>query len=62
MSKIVAVVVVDKERIDGGAPIFIAKDADEQKKLAFSLEKVLDVSAHLIDEEYYILVDHGKDS
>ena len=39
MSKIVAVVVIDPDQASGGAPIFIVKDKEEQKEVAFTLEK-----------------------
>lgn len=58
MSRIVAIVAVNAQRVDGGAPIFIAKDDEEQRKIAFTLEKILDATTHYIDDEIYILVNH----
>jgi hypothetical protein len=46
MAQILAVVAMDKERVGGGAPIFIVQSHEEQQKIAFSLEKMLDATAH----------------
>ncbi|GAA4724549.1 capping complex subunit for YIEGIA [Brevibacillus fulvus] len=62
MAKIAAIVVTDKQSVGGGAPIFIAKDQAEQEKLAFSLEKILDVAAHDLKNGMIILVDHSAES
>ena len=59
MARIVAVVVSDPSKAAGGVPIFIAKDTDEQKSLAFLLEKILDAMAHDLKNGTMILVDRG---
>jgi hypothetical protein len=58
MSTIIAVVSIDRERIAGGAPIFITDTADEQQKVAFKLEKILDATAHDLQNGTFILVKH----
>jgi len=59
MAKIVAIVVRDKNQVDGGAPIFITHSIEEQKKIAFSLEKMMDASAHELENGIYILIEHN---
>ncbi|OXM88082.1 capping complex subunit for YIEGIA [Paenibacillus rigui] len=58
MGKIMAVVTADKSQVAGGAPIFIVQNAEEQQKVAFKLEKILDASAHDLQNGTMILVDH----
>lgn len=60
MSKIVAVVTMNAKQVDGGAPIFIVNSPEEHKKLAFTLEKILDATAHDLKNGTYILVDHAS--
>ncbi|WP_248925407.1 capping complex subunit for YIEGIA [Paenibacillus hamazuiensis] len=62
MSKIVAVVTADRDKVGGGAPIFIAGDDAEKEQLAFLLEKILDASAHDMKNGTFIIVKHGGDS
>jgi hypothetical protein len=60
MARIVAVVVTDSSKAaGGGAPILIAKDTDEQKSMAFLLEKILDAMAHDLKNGTMILVDRS---
>lgn len=60
MGQIMAVVATEANRqtVAGGAPIFIANDADHQQKVAFKLEKILDASAHDLENGIVILVKH----
>jgi hypothetical protein len=58
MSTIVAVIAMDHEQIAGGAPIFIVDTAEEQQKVAFKLEKILDATAHDLQNGVFILVKH----
>jgi hypothetical protein len=58
MSKIIAVIAVDKDQIAGGAPIFIASTREEQEQIAFSLEKIMDANAHDLKNGLMIIVDH----
>lgn len=57
MAKIVGVVTTQKEKIGGGAPIFIASDRDELQSISFLLEKILDCAAHEINPDIFIIVD-----
>jgi len=56
--KIVAIVTTQKERVAGGAPIFVAGDQEELQQTAFLLEKVLDAMAHQLNEQTLIIVRH----
>lgn len=58
MSQILAIVTLTKERIGGGAPIFVVDKEDELQKVSFSLEKILDASAHDLQNGTMILVRH----
>ncbi|MCS1350966.1 capping complex subunit for YIEGIA [Mechercharimyces sp. CAU 1602] len=57
--KILAIITSNKEKVGGGAPIFVARDADELTSISFILEKILDGIAHKIDEETMIIVRHA---
>lgn len=59
MSKIVAVVSLRRELVGGGAPIFIAPDEGKLEEWSFLLEKIMDASAHQLNDETMILVDRG---
>ncbi|PTQ55400.1 MAG: hypothetical protein BSOLF_2201 [Candidatus Carbobacillus altaicus] len=56
---ILAVITTQKERVQGGAPIFIVDNLDELEKLSFTLEKILDAEVHALNQETYIVVRHG---
>jgi hypothetical protein len=58
MSTIIAVVSLDRERIAGGAPIFLVDTAEDQQAVAFKLEKILDATAHDLQNGAFILVKH----
>ncbi|MDQ0875106.1 hypothetical protein QFZ77_003765 [Paenibacillus sp. V4I3] len=58
MSQILAIVTLTKERIGGGAPIFVVDKEDELQKVSFSLEKILDANAHDLQNGTMILVRH----
>ena len=58
MSQIIAVVTLTKERVGGGAPIFVVDKEDELQKVSFSLEKILDANAHDLKNGTMILVKH----
>ncbi|WP_123040822.1 capping complex subunit for YIEGIA [Cohnella candidum] len=62
MAKIVAVVTTQRDEVGGGAPIFVAKDAEKMKKTAFLLEKMLDCAAHELSESLYLIVDHRAEN
>ena len=58
MSQIIAIVTLTKERVAGGAPIFVVDGEDELQQTAFSLEKMLDANAHDLKNGTMILVKH----
>ncbi|NRF89688.1 hypothetical protein HQN89_01365 [Paenibacillus frigoriresistens] len=58
MSQILAIVTLMKERIGGGAPIFVVDKEDDLQKVSFSLEKILDANAHDLKNGTMILVKH----
>jgi len=58
MAKIVAIVTIYRDAVDGGAPIFIEPDKDKRESTAFLLEKILDASAHDLKNGTIILVNH----
>ncbi|KQX68775.1 MULTISPECIES: capping complex subunit for YIEGIA [unclassified Paenibacillus] len=58
MSQILAVVTLTKERIGGGAPIFVVDKEDELERVSFTLEKILDANAHDLKNGTMILVKH----
>lgn len=60
MGNIVAVVTLDRQKVGGGAPIFIAETTDEFQKLSFRLEKILNATAHDMQNGTMILVKHGS--
>ena len=60
MGKIMAVITSNREAVAGGAPIFITSGQEEQKELAFRLEKILDCSVHDLQNGMYIVVDHDS--
>ncbi|MDF2713319.1 MAG: hypothetical protein K0R28_244 [Paenibacillus sp.] len=60
MGKILAVVSTKREKVGGGAPIFIVETEKEQQDVAFLLEKILDGNAHDLKNGTLILVNHSK--
>jgi hypothetical protein len=56
--KIAAVVTSDRDKVGGGAPIFYAHSAEEMQKLAFTLEKITDATAHDLKNGVIILFHH----
>lgn len=56
--RILAVVTLDKSRVGGGAPIFVASDQDEQEKVALYVAKALDAMVHDLENGSYIIVKH----
>lgn len=62
MAKIIAVVSMNPDHISGGVPIFLTNDEEDREKLALSLEKILDASAHDLINGSIILVDHKPES
>jgi cell wall assembly regulator SMI1 len=56
--KILAVVTLQMSMIGGGAPIFFARDEEEQQKVANYLSRILDATAHDLENGSLILVKH----
>lgn len=61
MPRIVAVVSTNPDNISGGVPIFIAGSEKERGEVAFTLEKIMDASAHDLQNGSFILVDHTSE-
>ena len=59
MGKILAVITTDRERVGGGAPIFVAHHQEEVQQIAFSLEKIMDATAHDLKNGIMIIVQHS---
>ncbi|MFS0672684.1 capping complex subunit for YIEGIA [Ornithinibacillus sp. 179-J 7C1 HS] len=55
---ILAIITTNKEKVTGGAPIFICEDFNELQKSAANLEAILDGIAHALSEEVFIIVKH----
>lgn len=58
-ANIIAVVTTRRENIKGGgAPVFVTQDTESLQKISSILEKILDASAHEVDEYTMIIVAH----
>ncbi|MCC3355935.1 capping complex subunit for YIEGIA [Bacillus sp. REN16] len=58
-TKIIAIITTKLENVlAGGAPVFLAKDAEALQKTSSTLEKTLDASAHEVDQDTMIIVAH----
>lgn len=58
-TSIIAVITTKQEKIKGGGvPVFITEDKQTLQNTSSSLEKILDASAHEIDEFTMIIVAH----
>jgi len=58
-TNIIAVITTKQENLKGGGvPVFISKDKDELQQTSSRLEKILDASAHEIDQNTMIIVAH----
>ncbi|NLJ76617.1 MAG: hypothetical protein GX325_05090 [Peptococcaceae bacterium] len=55
---ILAVITLNKELVDGGAPIFFARDEQELARLAQYLSKILKAMVHDLDNGTYVVVRH----
>lgn len=55
----IAIITTKQEKLKGGGvPIFITENEEALQKTSASLEKILDASAHEIDENTMIIVAH----
>jgi hypothetical protein len=55
---VLAIITTNKDKVAGGAPIFICTDLDELHKTAANLEAILDGIAHALTDELFIIVKH----
>lgn len=55
---ILAIITMDKTKVDGGAPIFICKTKEELEMVAANLEAITDGIAHALGDELFIIVKH----
>ncbi|OPY58929.1 MAG: hypothetical protein A4E55_00535 [Pelotomaculum sp. PtaU1.Bin035] len=55
---ILAVITLQMEKVSGGAPIFFARDEEEQEKIALYLSKILDAMVHDLENGTYVVVRH----
>lgn len=55
---ILAVVTLNMDKVGGGAPVFFARDEEEQEKTARFLSKILDAMVHDLENGTYIVVRH----
>lgn len=62
MGKIMAIVTMNRDEVAGGAPIFIVDNVEKQQQVSFKLEKILDASAHDLQNGTLILVNHKSSS
>jgi hypothetical protein len=58
VQSILAIISLEQEKIAGGAPIFIVDSLEEQQSTAFKLEKILDATAHDLQNGTMIIVKH----
>jgi len=60
IENILAVVALEeaKTKVEGGVPIFIARDKEEQEKIALLLSRVLKAMAHDLENGLYIITRH----
>jgi len=55
---ILAVVTLEMGHVSGGAPIFFARNEEEQEKIARYLGKIMDAMVHDLENGAYIVVRH----
>lgn len=57
-NQIVSVVTLTKDKVAGGAPIFIVETPEELQQTAFLLEKILNGMVHEITPQTLVIVRH----
>ena len=55
---VLAIITTNKEKVAGGAPIFICEDFEELQKVAANLEAIMDGIAHALSDELFVIVKH----
>jgi hypothetical protein len=58
-NRILAVVTLNMDIVAGGAPIFFARNQEEQVKMARYLARTLDAMVHDLENGVYIIVKHA---
>ncbi|RKO66857.1 capping complex subunit for YIEGIA [Desulfofundulus salinus] len=56
--RILAVVTLNMDIVAGGAPIFFARNQEEQEKMARYLARTLDAMVHDLENGVYVIVKH----
>ncbi|WP_073163320.1 capping complex subunit for YIEGIA [Desulfofundulus australicus] len=57
-NRIMALVTLNMDIVAGGAPIFFARNQEEQVKMARYLARTLDAMVHDLENGVYIIVKH----
>lgn len=57
-NQIISVVTLTKDKVAGGAPIFIVETPEELQQTAFILEKILNGMVHEITPQTLVIVRH----
>ncbi|AEG15403.1 hypothetical protein G7K71_13365 [Desulfofundulus sp. TPOSR] len=57
-NRILAVVTLNMDIVAGGAPIFFARNQEEQVKMARYLARTLDAMVHDLENGVYVIVKH----
>ncbi|WP_186577815.1 capping complex subunit for YIEGIA [Aquibacillus kalidii] len=55
---VLSVITTNKDKISGGAPIFICDTKEEMDNVAANLEAILDGISHALSNEMYVIVKH----
>ncbi|MGB9802578.1 capping complex subunit for YIEGIA [Desulfofundulus sp.] len=58
VNRILAVVTLNMDIVAGGAPIFFARNQEEQEKMARYLARTLDAMVHDLENGVYVIVKH----
>ncbi|MDY0408356.1 hypothetical protein ACFFIS_00865 [Virgibacillus soli] len=62
MAKILAIVTTAHQGINnGGVPTFNVNNKEEFEEISLKLEKILNATAHLLDGETMIIVEHHNE-
>ncbi|WP_226034674.1 capping complex subunit for YIEGIA [Aquibacillus saliphilus] len=55
---VLSIITTNKQKVSGGAPIFICETKEEMDKVAANLEAIIDGISHALSDELYIIVKH----
>lgn len=56
--RILAVVTVDKAKVNGGAPIFFAQDSKEAATMSEIIARIFGAAVHDLHNDVFIIVRH----